>query len=311
MKKRYYKPLAGGFAAALTTGLLALPAAHAATITQTVNDGGTGWNSALWGPPTAAAPTSGNDYVTASGLAASAPTQLGASVTGRVRAITGQETFAGDSLEIVSNTELLIKNSGTYTANIILNGGIVRLSPNTAANATLAGTINVAANSVLGSVQFATQAFTISSTVTGSSTLRLAGGTANNQTITFDDGVGTSLNGFAGTIDIGGGQTNAGGANRVTVDFNQAYNMTLAGILMGGYSTADILNLDASISVASFTFGGSPTLVADTYTTSELNALYGNGSQFTGSGTLTVIPEPAAALLGGLGLLGLLRRRRA
>lgn len=298
----------GGFAAALTTGLLALPAAHAATITQTVNDAGAGWNSALWGPPTAAAPTSGNAYVTASGLATSAATELGtANVTGRVRAITGQGTFAGDSLQIGSNTELLIKNTGTYNANIILNGGIIRYSPNTGlgGDATLAGTINVAANSVLGAVQTATQAFTISSTVTGSSTLRLAAGTATNQTLTFDDGSGTSLNGFDGIFDIGGGGT------RVTVDFNQAYNMTLAGILMGNYATADVLNLDANISAESFKFGANPTLAAGTYTTTALNTAFGNGSQFTGTGTLTVIPEPSAALLCGLGLLGLLRRRRA
>ena len=35
-----------------------------------------------------------------------------------------------------------------------------------------------------------------------------------------------------------------------------------------------------------------------------------NGGAFTNAVTLTVVPEPRAALLGGLGLLALLRRRR-
>lgn len=304
MDNRHHKQVTGCVAAFLTAGLLAPPTVHAATITQTANDGGVGWNSAtLWG---GSAPASGNDYVTASGLAASSATALGAStnVTGRVRMIAGQTSFGGDSISVSAGTEILGKDAGTYTANVILNGGILRWSPNAGANATMAGTINVAANSVLGSVQSNASIFTISSTITGSSTLRLATGTGTNQTITFDDGAGLSLNEFAGTLDIGGGGT------RAIVDFNQAYNMGLAGITMGNHLTADILNLDASITVESFSFGGN-SLAAGTYSTTDLNGSFGTGSQFTGTGNLIVIPEPSAALIGGLGLLALLRRRRA
>jgi hypothetical protein len=42
----------------------------------------------------------------------------------------------------------------------------------------------------------------------------------------------------------------------------------------------------------------------------DLSAGSINGGAFTNAVTLTVIPEPAAALLGSLGLLALLRRRR-
>jgi hypothetical protein len=310
MKIRHHKPLTAVFAASLTTGLLALPTAHAALFIQTVASGSTTteWNDAIWGTP-AAAPTSGNTYQTAAGLSAASSSLLGSAndLTGRVRAYAGgngNPTFAGSSITVVGATELLVKDAGTYNAAIVLNGGILRFSPNAGANATMTGSITVGSNSVLGSVQSFASTFTIASTLTGSSTLRLATGTATNQTITFDDGLGTSLNGFAGTLDIGGGTT------RAIVDFNQAYQMGLAGMAMGGYSTADILNLDANISLASFKFAANPTLAAGTYTTSQLNGLYGNGAQFTGAGTLTVIPEPTAALLGGVALLGLLRRRR-
>lgn len=286
MDNRHPIHLKGGVAAFLTTGLLAFPVAHAAEVVQTVNDTGTGWNSALWGSP-AAAPTAGNGYVTAA-FALNDPSRLGTpNLTGRIRAITGQETFTGDALDIVPTTELLIKNGGTYTANITLNGGLIRHSPNAAAAATLTGTLHVAADSVLGSVQSGTQVFTIASTITGNSTLRLAGGTAANQTITFDDGAGTSLSGFAGTLDIGGGLTNAGAANLVTVDFNQPYDMSGTAVVMGGYATADVLNLDANITVESFTFAGAP-LAGGIYDVATLNATFGTGTQFTGTGTLTV-----------------------
>jgi hypothetical protein len=273
--------------AILTCGLFAEPAT-AGTFVQTVASNGTTteWNDAIWGSP-AAAPTSGNTYQCAVGLNPANSSFLGSAndLTGRVRAYEGSNgspTFAGDSITLIGATELLLKDAGTYHAAVILNGGMLRFSPNQSANATMTGTIHVASNSVLGSVQSAASTFTLASTLTGSGTLRLATGTGTNQTITFDDGSGTSLNGFAGTLDIGGGST------RAIVDFNQPYNMGHAGMTMGGYPTADILNLDANITVETFTFGANPTLAAGTYTTTALNGLYGNGSQFTGSGNLTV-----------------------
>lgn len=277
-----------GVAAFLAAGVLGLSTAHAATVVQTATDAGTGWNSApVWG----SAPTAGNDYVTMIFSNNDASRVGTPTVKGRVRGITGQETFSGDSLELVPETELLLKNTGTYTANITLNGGLIRHSPNVAVNATLAGTINVTADSVLGSVQSGAQVFTVASTITGSATLRLAGGTGANQTITFDDGAGTSLNGFAGALDIGGGETNAGGANPVTVDFDQPYIMSDAAMVMGQRATADILNLDANISVKSFAFNGTG-LGIGTYDIATLNTTFGNGFQFTGTGTLTVTVGP-------------------
>lgn len=315
MKNKHKTNHRNALVAGLAMVALTLPVIGSAQIVQTVNDGGTGWNSSLWGSP-AASPTSGNDYMTASGFFSASATRLGTpGVTGRIRGIASQGTFGGNFLEIVPNTELLLKDAGTYSADITLNGGVVRWSPNSAGNATLAGTINVASDSVLGSVQSGAQIFTIASAITGSSTLRLAGGTGANQTIAFDDGSGSSLNGFAGTLDIGGGQDNSGNPNLVTVNFNQAYDMSLAGITMGDYLTADVLNLGANITVGSFSFNGS-SLGGGTYDVATLNSDFGSGSQFTGTGTLTIaaVPEPGsmalAALGGGLALLLVRRRNR-
>lgn len=269
--------------------------AAAGTFVQTVNSGGPAseWNDAIWGSGPAMAPASGNEYATANGLMpADHNVFLGAAaVTGRLRAYAGSNgspVFGGDSLTIVSGTELLVKDeSPTYSANLVLSGGILRWSPGSTANATINGTIKVIADSVLGSVQSSPCVFTIASALTGSATLRIAGGTGSNQTITFNDGTGSSLTGFAGTLDIGGGRTNAGVANPVTVDFEQPYAMSSAGITMGRHGTTDVLNLDANVSVKTFAFNGVD-LDSGTYDAATLNSTFGNGSQFTGSGTLTV-----------------------
>lgn len=63
---------------------------------------------------------------------------------------------------------------------------------------------------------------------------------------------------------------------------------------------------------------GSATLSNANFTGSSGQNLFGTGFQATGTGTgtnallksLTVVPEPSAALLGAIGALGLLRRRR-
>lgn len=302
-------------ASLVAIAVFTLPTIGNTQIVQTVNSAGTTteWNDAIWGSP-AALPIGGNNYVSAVGLAASSSTSLGAGtdVTGRVRAYggaNGNPTFVGGSLTLVPGTELLIKDNGaTYTANLILNGGIVRMSPNSAGSLTLAGMISVFSDSVLGLVQASpNNTFRIASTITGSSTLRLATGQNTGHTITFDDGAGLSLNGFSGTFDVGGGSASA------IVDFNWNYNMSLAGLRMGNYSTADVLNLDGNISVGSFSFGGA-SLPGGIYDTSTLNGMFGNGSQFSGLGTLTVIavPEPSSMALACFGgLLMVAARRRA
>jgi autotransporter-associated beta strand protein len=55
----------------------------------------------------------------------------------------------------------------------------------------------------------------------------------------------------------------------------------------------------------------SQSIGAGTYTGAQLNTFFGVATfNESTTGTLTVVPEPSAALLGGLGVLGLLRRRR-
>jgi MYXO-CTERM domain-containing protein len=291
------------FLLAAGSSLLALSSAsHAATIVQTVNDGTSdSWNIA---GPWVSAPTSGNNYVTATGLMASGDTRLGANITGRIR--DNGSTFNGDSLTIVTGTEVLLKqNLGeTSSADLILNGGILRSSPNATGSATMAGTIDVQSASIIGVVADFSQTLTISSALTGAANLRLAAGSdpLTSSTVPLSLIFNGDLSSYTGNMDIGGGNF------RSTVRLASDYYLPSMTISMGNFASADILNLSNNIAIGGFSFGATP-LATGTYTASELNGLFGSG-RFTGTSTLTVIPEPGAALLGGLGILALLRRRR-
>ncbi|MBN8708395.1 MAG: PEP-CTERM sorting domain-containing protein [Verrucomicrobia bacterium] len=54
---------------------------------------------------------------------------------------------------------------------------------------------------------------------------------------------------------------------------------------------------------------GSTFIDASTYTASQLNSFFG-GFNFSGIGSVTVVPEPQSLLLIGAGLLVLIVRRR-
>lgn len=101
------------FAAYAILLALSAPGTQAATIVQTVWN--SDWNGAVWGTP-AAAPTSGNDYVTA----------VGSNNVLRMPAGTGNSTFGGGSLRIVTGTIGLIKSNNsiaTINGPFTLDGG--------------------------------------------------------------------------------------------------------------------------------------------------------------------------------------------
>ncbi|MES2572612.1 MAG: hypothetical protein V4710_21490, partial [Verrucomicrobiota bacterium] len=201
-------------------------------------------------------------------------------------------------------TELLLKggNGSTTTGNIILNGGAVRYGPNGTNplfTTAIAGTLDIAAPSVIG--LGGNNTMIVSSSLSGSSTLGLRAAAGATAPVTLS--LRGDLSNFSGILDLGGGP------GALTLDFNQDYLLNAA-LVMGTHASADILKLDQAITVNSFEFGGT-SLDLNTYTATDLNTLFGNGTQFIGEGTLTVVPEPGSALLGLLGSLLLFRRRRS
>ena len=271
--------LAAGFS------LLTLASSHAATIYQTANDTTSdAWSTdgTPWG---GTAPTAGNDYVTVSGVSGTTLTAsgFGAQFSSRLR--DNGSVFPGNSITIVAQTELLLKGgaASVTSGNIILNGGIIAYGvagPNTVG---LAGNLAVPTTGILG--MGGANTLNVTSALTGSGTLSLrASDTA--PFIVFTNG---NLSGFTGTFQIGGGD-----AGYVTVDFT-TNSVLSAAITMGTLgSTLDVLNLSHALTVNSFQFGAT-TLSPGTYTVAQLNSLVGNGSQFTGTGTLTTgsaVPKP-------------------
>ena len=274
----------GMFTSAVASVLIALPVVgYSGTISQTVNNGfGLDWNDALWGTP-AVVPVAGDDYVTVAGLMTESDSRLGALYSGRVRSDDSADTtFAGNSITIAGGTELLLKQSGNQLTigNIILDGGVIRLSAGNACKATLAGSLYVLSESFVGVSDYQMPELTISSALNGDGVLHLAAGVAPG-IIRFTG----DLSGFTGILALGGGDS-AG-----TYDFDQDYDLSAVDIVVHT-NNAEILNLDQDIIVHNFIFGNEPALEDGIYSAADLNALYGNGSQFAGSGSLTIVPKP-------------------
>jgi len=180
------------------------------------------------------------------------------------------------------------------------------------------------------------QALSSVTTTSANSTIDSNGfSVAINNNISGAGGFNITSSTGTGTVTFGGANTYAGGttvlSGNLATDLVGNFglgNVTVAdvagaGLILGnGNSIADTAILffgDAGTitlnnAISDTVFGitqtdDSQSIGAGVHTASDLNTFFGVTS-FTGTGTLTVVPEPTTALLGGLGLLGLLRRRR-
>ena len=122
---------------------------------------------------------------------------------------------------------------------------------------------------------------------------------------------------FGGTGTVGGALTVAGGSLQVA-DLSNPLDVTGTVTIYSGFGIDDLAGLDwGSVANGTYTLinGTLGTGVFAALANNSLAAAYdlggGRSAYFEqGSLDLIVIPEPRAALLGGLGLLALLRRRR-
>lgn len=236
----------------------------------------------------------------------------------------GDHVFGGDALQINSGGAILNKNGGaqTLTSNLILNGGFVRSGSGATDPLTLAGTIEI---TPLGGGLIPDQSpYTIEATISGTAgLLTLANDAAavgsgasgpgrgidftgsstftGNVNVLSSDTVFTSTSSWLFAIGATGINNSFSGTGTVTFDGAFGFDLSGAGTTIGdSWSLANVSDqsFGSSFTVIGFSDNGNDTWASGNYLFNEA------------TGILEVIPEPSIALLGSLGLISLLRRRR-
>ncbi len=304
----------------LALGLLPCSALQGALIVQTQQDPSNSqlWNnSVVWGGN---AVTAGNTYQTA--LTGTSPNPGGTSFTvngtvwnirNNIRDTAGgapaSTTFAGDQLVLSADTRLLMKGrfDVTSTANILMeDDSHIILAPDGNGVANLAGNLTVAdsALTAIGVQPNGGNTLNVTSTIAGGagSTLQLVlhGGSTNQLNVEGD------YSGFAGTFYLATSTSPTGAGSSFSFGPGTAPLATFHLTTNPNFT----FDLDSDIAFGSVILGESTVLAPGTYDYDALSGL-GFGSAFiSNGGSITVVPEPSIAALGGAGMLCLLRSRR-
>ena len=209
-----------------------------------------------------------------------------------------------------SGTMTVTGTGNTYSLGTTIGGGTF-LANNASGSATGSGAVTVNGGT-LGGTGALTGAVTVNSTgilAAGASIESLATGalTFNNASTFLYELNTTTAQGDL--VDVNGNLDLNGTVTLSLLDLGAgaalANNSKFALISYAGtWTPGDIFNGYADDSV--FTLFGNEWLI--NYDDTSAGSL--NGGAFANAVTLTVVPEPGAVLLGGLGLLALLRRRR-
>jgi hypothetical protein len=245
----------------------------------------------------------GNNYLTTT--SASYPVSgFGISTIGRVRdndpsrGAPNPNIFAGGTLTLSSNTELLVKQLAgqSASANIILNGGVIRCANDVGGGTNMfGGSISNAANSYLAIWENAgddpngtlLQAFDFTASLSGANSLTLVSGsgssvgTLTNLTFLFSG----NLSQFGGALMLGNADTSG-----EVLELNpSSTNLASASLSIDSDTT---LQLDETLAIKALTIlnKGSNAAISvppGVYVPSSLAAL-GYGGSFRGSGGLIV-----------------------
>lgn len=240
-------------------------------------------------------------------------------ILGGANTYTGNTTVSAGTLEIGGSGTLgnVSAGVGNYAGNISIastNSG--RLVYNSTATQTLGGVISGAGAVFVEdgtlTLSNASNSYTGTTTVNDGGTLLINGITSSTSVVTVN--VGGAI---GGTGSIGSTLSLIGGSFHV-VDLLDALQVTGTVSIYAGFGVDDLVGLTwGSVDAGTYT------LINGTLGVGVFDALSHNtpGTAFDvgfgktayfqeGSLQLVVIPEPSAALLGGLGVLLLLRRRR-
>jgi len=329
------------FLAGLAAFFLQSFAIRAANFTTSVTQAaGADWNAAIW-QPGPVSPTAGNTYE-----AISNGTAFGnGTANTRVRnpAVTGIQTFPGDSLTLNLNTELRLKGvNGTIAdfpgvagnPGLILNGGVINTGDSGVVYG-LSGRIQVQQPSIFdfgdpgGGAVSPTRGINITGILSGSAglTLEVGGITTPLNILSVNNpfsGNWTINSGYlkgsaAGSLGNGTNSftfnvTNPGTTNPSGALFDTDYDLVTTGTLVLGPavgSTHAVFRLDQNDRFNGVTIEGT-SLAPGVYTAAQLLVQFPNNFDPLSTGTLTIVPEPASLglVLSGLAFITVRRNRR-
>lgn len=239
------------------------------------------WNTQVDGLGVNASTMTGNDFFVTSGRTVGTPT--------------GNSTFGGVSLTIDNGGTFSVRNSGTKTiSNLAANSGATFTANTT--NVLLSATTTISGNTNFNFIAASSTSTFSLGVLSGSGNISLSATGANDVFIVD----ATSATNYTGTI----GWT---GSNLPVLQFGST--LTFGGGLVAADATSRI-NLDQNVTFSSVTLNGM-SLDAGTYSYLYLNTNYDTIFVNGGSGSITVVPEPATAVcvVGGIGAFFLARRR--
>jgi len=269
--------------------------------------GGGTWNASF---------TLGGDITVSGSTASAITTSSGANTTANIYMANGSNgtggtrTFTVNDVTSSAASDLVVSAQLAKGTVIKAGAGTLELAAGATGTETPvswqvnSGKLLVNANVTTGGVSVAS-----GGTLAGSGTV---GATTVDGTFAPGNSIGTIT--IGGLLDLNG-TSNFEIDPTLGIGFNRASDLASAS---GAISYGGILNVLYSGSSSNFTSGMvfnlfDATSFTDGFSTVILPSLTGGLSwenNLLSNGTLVVIPEPSSALLGGLGVLALLRRRR-
>jgi autotransporter-associated beta strand protein len=248
--------------------------------------------------------------VTSAGVYTVAPTTVNLSTGGvgsvaatigaitTVANVSGGMTFAGNGITTLSGASTYTGATSVSAGTLLVNGSLGNTAVTVSSGATLGGS-----NGTIGQTAATVNVLSGGTLAPGSSAgaLTVNGDVTIGGTYAFEYDGGTST---ADLLDVNG-----------TLTLNDAI-LNLSDLTVNSYTVGDKFTLAAYNTLAGslftgyaddteYTFNGGLWLFDYNDDTAGLNG--GVGTNYI---TITAVPEPASMLLGGLGLLALLRRRR-